>query len=1403
MTKEEIYKLLQKQTYTCLSHRYGLVLCFGSVLLTLISAFQFGEVALEWSKVQYEVLFSIYSDNIVSKSFQERMCLPVPIDVVYTWVNGSDPQLLADLKRVKAQLEFKNDTLESHTTSGVYLDGNQTKEIKCKFKDCVVSNFLILDTTLPSNITLNHLKAENPVLQSAVRIYNISMVTESNRNYTVIQFPWKQSVSVTSGENLVISSQNVSVSRGFLTSDWTADHSVILEDTAMMLGLPKDIQESQVWDQLPMEYRDAVENIDLYEDHSLAVITIPDRDIFHKFMSQAEEIYQNTEEREIRVVTANLVWLLHHEDHQNEDISANRFEDNEELRYSLRSVERNAPWVRHIYIVTNGQIPSWLNLDNPRLTVITHEDIFTNKSHLPTFASPAIESHIHKIPGLSQKFIYLNDDVMFGKPVWPDDFYTHANGQKVYLTWPVPNCNEGCPSSWIKDGYCDKACNTSECEWDGGDCDGISADHAGGGWAADTSSMYCNSGCANGWVADRYCDQSCNVAECGFDAGDCGSQNFNKLYSVAIKKDTTHVILPSGLQVAFFNLTSIYGEGSITAGKYDHNNAIRTATVSNKFKTIHMLVYGGHNSTNVTIYVEGKNIQGEEIQVSFNVSVNTNPAKGAVVVNAEMLKIREQTKQNETNSSTKQKSDEDREELLIFDDIPEQQRAPKAKFLTDNTRLDLTEDLDEKLKSLPVEISWVITELREQVDKGDLTEKGFLKRKQRIVENYIKTGELPLIPKKREKVSNDDSERRLDRKENEVNFEEKAKSLEDDKVKLLDKLGGLKEEAMMQLGVGDGNVKEWKGEVQEKQIEGQIKEEKKEERKEDDDVVHLIDGQQKDENNNLVKIQEDMHVEMKGFERKIPIQIEDEMKNAEIEDDKTLKNKAADTANKEQDVKLPQNYENKVLKLNQSDPHEKEQENQHMRKSNEISQDDELRVKLRKLELNIESDGNQKLDGMNQDEKTINVTKKEMKAAMNNGKIIKGLQKIKMSNKNVKLMVNNSVDWQKRKLLTVDKQEMIEFMIGNEDILKQRSFLPWEKQDILRVITKKEQLPESKMTYITSKRVGRRLLDTFGDSLRHVNKLFNKKFGYAARKVPAHMPHMIDVEIMKELHDSFPEEFDKTSQHQVRHSADMQFAFSYMYFMMSQTKDQNVSHIFDEYDTDNSGALSDREIRTMATKIYDLPLDLQTLTGLEKMIKDCAELLPRDKVFEPPTSEQYYDKEMPLVTKYLVLHCEPLVELLNKTHQGQTKYKHEVMGDEEVAFKMIRTNVSHVIGQLDDIRRNPKKFICLNDNIEHNKKDAQVVKAVLQDFYESLFPIPSQFELPREYRNRFLQMEELNEWRRYRDWLKFWTHLSLACLIIFTLASFCSNQLLALKRKCCPERRPSHKTSATTKMLHV
>ena len=48
--------------------------------------------------------------------------------------------------------------------------------------------------------------------------------------------------------------------------------------------------------------------------------------------------------------------------------------------------------------------------------------------------------------------------------------------------------------------------------------------------------------------------------------------------------------------------------------------------------------------------------------------------------------------------------------------------------------------------------------------------------------------------------------------------------------------------------------------------------------------------------------------------------------------------------------------------------------------------------------------------------------------------------------------------------------------------------------------------------------------------------------------------------------------------------------------------------------------------------------------------------------------------------------------------------------------------------------------------MDHSREEAKTVKAVLVDFYESILPNPSEFELPREYRNRFLHTTELREW---------------------------------------------------------
>lgn len=116
-------------------------------------------------------------------------------------------------------------------------------------------------------------------------------------------------------------------------------------------------------------------------------------------------------------------------EYQDFDEEANgdkRFFDNEELRYSLRSLEQYAPWINHVYIVTDRQIPKWLNLNYGKVSIVDHSEILP-ANIIPCFNSSVIEYFLAFIPGLSEKFLYGNDDTFFGTYLTPNFFF---NGNK-------------------------------------------------------------------------------------------------------------------------------------------------------------------------------------------------------------------------------------------------------------------------------------------------------------------------------------------------------------------------------------------------------------------------------------------------------------------------------------------------------------------------------------------------------------------------------------------------------------------------------------------------------------------------------------------------------------------------------------------------------------------------------------------------------------------------------------------------------------------------------------------------------------------------------------------------------------------------------------------------------------
>lgn len=104
------------------------------------------------------------------------------------------------------------------------------------------------------------------------------------------------------------------------------------------------------------------------------------------------------------------------------DGSDERYRDWSSFRYWFRGIEMFAPWARKIHLVTWGHIPKWLNTKCEKLNIVRHND-YMPQMYLPTFSANTIELNLHRIKGLSNKFIYFNDDMFLIKETKPQDFF--------------------------------------------------------------------------------------------------------------------------------------------------------------------------------------------------------------------------------------------------------------------------------------------------------------------------------------------------------------------------------------------------------------------------------------------------------------------------------------------------------------------------------------------------------------------------------------------------------------------------------------------------------------------------------------------------------------------------------------------------------------------------------------------------------------------------------------------------------------------------------------------------------------------------------------------------------------------------------------------------------------------
>ncbi|MCR4677553.1 MAG: Stealth CR1 domain-containing protein [Lachnospiraceae bacterium] len=120
------------------------------------------------------------------------------------------------------------------------------------------------------------------------------------------------------------------------------------------------------------------------------------------------------------------------------DTSDSRYRDWNLLPFFFRGIEKNMPWVNKVFFVTWGHVPEWLNTEAEKLVIVNHKD-YIPAEYLPTFNSNTIELNIHRIKGLSDHFIYFNDDMFPIDTLKPEWFFKDGTPRDMLVAGTLVN----------------------------------------------------------------------------------------------------------------------------------------------------------------------------------------------------------------------------------------------------------------------------------------------------------------------------------------------------------------------------------------------------------------------------------------------------------------------------------------------------------------------------------------------------------------------------------------------------------------------------------------------------------------------------------------------------------------------------------------------------------------------------------------------------------------------------------------------------------------------------------------------------------------------------------------------------------------------------------------------------
>ncbi|RLN63693.1 hypothetical protein BBP00_00003950 [Phytophthora kernoviae] len=1118
--------------------------------------------------------------------------------------------------------------------------------------------------------------------------------------------------------------------------------------------------------------------------------------------------------------------------------SDNRFRDNEELRYSLRSLEKYAPWVRHIYVVTDGQIPSWLDIESPKLSIVKHRDIFTNESHLPVFSSPAIEWSLDNIPGLSDMFLYFNDDVFLGSPIRPEDFVSQAGVQKVYFAWEIPLCANRCWDTYLANGRCDKECNVTACDFDMGDC-GCDVNPLDGSLSCDADKVanilenspkpprignhLCQGTCNYQWLGNGVCDRSCNVSSCAFDGGDCRERKqpvgrhghfpededkdelsplVRDLWSADVSVNHTLVQVPLDVNATYLNLTEAFGgaNGSIWSAAHDNGDLIRFASVHEK-ENVLLLVFGRDSeadpmTSSVKISVVGEDPQGAPIQLDFSLVrgkklIETSPIAGEDPPQDKEITGGVYTFQN---TSTRPQNIRlpfgfrqatfrsiasggiKRDETITSEGGATAEAEVPLELSMDDGIDAVAELLTDKIPLVEIFLPFNIT--GKKLEDGDVLNLGwYMELRLHDDENDWDWNDHAIcqleVPKKKPVPAPANGSSSEVKEGADVGDDMQDSTANEAKVEIEAAANTKNAEH-----ANDGNVQEEVIHDENTETEGD---------EESDDIPKCRLAE--DNRGIIVTVRVITHHVRTVFSA-VGVFNDDESEEDIGENSETDSSQTADTSSSpsQADVALKDDKLQQLIEEWKTSPQVTDGQmcfydtdradpwryrycfalamGHFQARGVEVVHKPTLYAlthppKPKVVYTPYMGDDPALLELL---DRCIETTRRLIGIRpricypneMPVPHPVKDAPKVDPQAQKLEEGRRLACEAQHRRLAQREQREKEELEAeANRGIFGEilegiksavglshvepadESLHDIEYEDVCGPAPVKTVKPP--VTLKTAQALLSR--DTFGDSLRFVNKLYNRAFGKAAerRRVPSHMPFLLQKSIIREIKDQWTTEVQATSAHRFRHPEDMQFSFSYFHYLINRAKihPHTLEEVWRVYlDANRNGILDENELLTAASLAHgDAPPE-----EFVKEVRECVQPEKREKVREIPTAEgtvRLSETLTPYITLENLQRCPSVADALVRNVRYESKV--ELMSEKEVTFHMLSDNFKFAWKQMMGTRARRTKFVCINDDM---KFPSTAVSQILHELFLSIWPKRSQFELPFHLKNRYAHIDE-------------------------------------------------------------